>query len=162
MASFFGRKVNDLVRPGEPVMDFQPHLRAVVDKMKSGDQSQSALNAAIDQFQALAEDYRELERIMNAPVRSSHPSEVVLNLKIDPAEQAEVVANQERNRLGLGDQPVMKSSKHAGVGCRSADLLHQESSLEHRRHVRLFGRARSVHSDQWQPSPRAMPGLDAP
>ena len=41
LASFFGRKVNELVRPGEPVADFQPHLRAVVDKMKSGDQSQA-------------------------------------------------------------------------------------------------------------------------
>ena len=101
-------------------MDFQPHLRAVVDKMKSGDQSQAALNAAIDQFQALAEDYRELERIMNAPLRSSYPSEVLLNLRIDPAEQAEVVANQERNRLGLGDQPVMnlRSTLEWDVGLR--------------------------------------------
>ena len=120
LASFFGRKVNELVRPGEPVTDFQPHLRAVVDKMKTGDQSQAALNAAIDQFQALAEDYRELERIMNAPLRSSYPSEVMLNLKIDPAEQAEVVANQERNRLGLGDQPVinLRSTLEWDVGLR--------------------------------------------
>jgi len=120
LATYFGRKVNELVRPSEPVTDFQPHLRAVVDKMKMGDQSQAALNAAIDQFQALAEDYRELERIMNAPVRSSYPSEVVLNPRIDPAEQAEVVANQERNRLGLGDQPViyLRSTLEWDVGLR--------------------------------------------
>ena len=42
LASFFGRKVNELVRPGEPVTDLQPHLRAVADKMKSGDQNQVA------------------------------------------------------------------------------------------------------------------------
>jgi Zn-dependent peptidase ImmA (M78 family)/transcriptional regulator with XRE-family HTH domain len=120
LASFFGRKVNELVRPGAPVTDFQPHLRAVVDKMKSGDQSQIALNAAIDQFQALAEDYRELERIMNAPLRFSYPSELLLNPKIDPAEQAEVVASQERNRLGLGDQPVitLRSTLEWDVGLR--------------------------------------------
>ena len=35
LASFFGRKVNELVRPGEPVTDLQPHLRAVADKMKT-------------------------------------------------------------------------------------------------------------------------------
>ena len=39
LASFFGRKVNELVRPGEPVTDLQPHLRAVADKMKTGDNS---------------------------------------------------------------------------------------------------------------------------
>ena len=39
--------------------------------------------------------------------RPSYPSEIVLNLKLDAAEQAEVVANQERNRLGLGDRPLI-------------------------------------------------------
>src|SRR3954471_13908424 len=64
LASFFGRKVNELVRPGEPVTDLQPHLRAVADKMKGGEKAQTALNTAIDQFQALAEDYRDLEKVM--------------------------------------------------------------------------------------------------
>ena len=107
LASFLGRKVNELVRPSEPVTDLQLHLRAVADKMKSGDRNHGRLNAAIDQLQSLAEDYRELERMVNAPLRPGYPAEVVLNPKIDPVEQAEVVANQERNRLGLGDQPVI-------------------------------------------------------
>src|SRR5437868_3109204 len=55
LASFFGRKVNELVRSGEPVTDLQPHLRAVADRMKVAEQA--GLNAAIDQLQALAEDY---------------------------------------------------------------------------------------------------------
>ena len=48
------------------------------------------------------------------------PAEIVLNLKLDPAEQAEVVANQERNRLGLGDQPVinLRSTLEWDVGLR--------------------------------------------
>jgi transcriptional regulator with XRE-family HTH domain len=71
LASFFGRKVHELVRPGEPVTDLQPHLRAVADKMQAGEPSQTALNAAIGELQALAEDYRELERIMNARLRST-------------------------------------------------------------------------------------------
>jgi Zn-dependent peptidase ImmA (M78 family)/DNA-binding XRE family transcriptional regulator len=118
MASFFGRKVHELVRPGEPVTDLQPHLRAVADKMKSGDQT--GLNAAIDQLQALAEDYRDLERVMNAPLRSNYPPEVMLNTKIDPAEQAEVIAEQERKRLGLGDQPViyLRNTLEWDVGLR--------------------------------------------
>jgi DNA-binding XRE family transcriptional regulator len=32
LATYFGRKVSELVRPGEPVTDLQPHLRAVADK----------------------------------------------------------------------------------------------------------------------------------
>lgn len=120
LASFFGRKVNELVRPSDPVTDLQPHLRAVADKMKSGDRNHDRLNAAIDQLQSLAEDYRELERMMNAPLRPGYPAEVVLNSKIDPVEQAEVVANQERNRLGLGDQPVisLRSTLEWDVGLR--------------------------------------------
>jgi len=118
LAAFFGRKVHELVRPGEPVTGLQPHLRAVADKMKEGDQT--GLNAAIDQLQAFAEDYRELERVMNDPLRPNYPPEVVLNLKIDPAEQAEVVAEQERKRLGLGDQPVidLRSTLERHVGLR--------------------------------------------
>ena len=60
LAPFLGRTVNELVRPVEPVTDLQPHLRAVADKSKSGDQNHARLNAAIDQLQSLAEDYRKL------------------------------------------------------------------------------------------------------
>ena len=108
LAPFLGRTVNELVRPVTPVTDLQPHLRAVADKSKSGDQNHRRLNTAIDQLQSLAEDYRELERMVNAPIRPNYPGEVVLNAKIDPAEQAEVAATQERKRLGLGDQPVIR------------------------------------------------------
>lgn len=120
LSSFFARKVNELVRPGEPVTDLQSHLRAVADKMKGGDKAQTALNVAIDQLQALAEDYRELERVMSAPLRPNYPAEVVLNSRIDPVEQAEVVAEQERKRLGLGDQPViyLRKTLDRDVGLR--------------------------------------------
>ncbi len=105
LASFFGRKVHDLVRPTEPIVDLQPHLRAVAEKMKGSDKA--ALNSAIEEFQRLAEDYRELERTMNAPLRFNYPPEVTLNARIDPAEFAEGEALRERQRLGLGDQPII-------------------------------------------------------
>src|ERR1700704_3065072 len=70
LASFLGRKVHELVRPTEPVGNLQPHLRGVVDKMKGADEE--ALNAAIDALQRLAEDYRDLENLMNAPLRSNY------------------------------------------------------------------------------------------
>jgi Zn-dependent peptidase ImmA (M78 family)/transcriptional regulator with XRE-family HTH domain len=120
LASFFGRKVNELVRPGEPVTDLQPHLRAVAEKMKANDQDHGRLSAAIDQLQSLTEDYLELERMMNAPLRPNYPAEVVLSPNFDPVEQAEVAANHERNRLGLGDQPVisLRSTLEWDVGLR--------------------------------------------
>ena len=105
LAAFLGRKVHDLVRPSEPIVDLQPHLRAVAEKMKGGDEI--ALNNAIDEFQRLAEDYRELERIMNAPLRFNYPADVSLSSRIDPAEFAEGEALRERQRLGLGDQPII-------------------------------------------------------
>ena len=105
LAQLLGRTVNDLVRPGEPVTDLQPHLRAAADKVKAADQN--AMSSVIDDLQRLAEDYAELERMMNAPLQPNYPPEIRLNSRLDPAEQAEVAARQERNRLGLGDQPVI-------------------------------------------------------
>lgn len=105
LADFLGRKVNDLVRPTEPVVDLQPHLRAVAERMKGTDEA--ALQAAIADLQQLAEDYRDLERMMNAPLRFNYPAEVSLDIRIDAADLAESVAAQERQRLGLGDQPVI-------------------------------------------------------
>jgi Zn-dependent peptidase ImmA (M78 family)/DNA-binding XRE family transcriptional regulator len=118
LAPFLGRKVNDLVRPTEPVADLQPHLRAVAEKMKGTDET--ALQAAIVELQQFAEDYRDLERMMNAPLRLNYPAEVSLDSRIDPALLAESVAIQERNRLGLGDQPIifLRSTLDWDVGLR--------------------------------------------
>src|SRR6266566_6637532 len=81
LAFFLGRKVHELVRPTEPVVDLQPHLRAVAEKMKGTDAE--ALNAAIDELQRLAEDYRDLEKLMRAQLRFNYPLEVTLNPRID-------------------------------------------------------------------------------
>ncbi len=109
IANFLGRRVHELVRPGEPVMDFQTHLQAVAEKMKGkGDQE---LLAGIDEFQRLAEDYHDLEDRTKSPLRFNYPSEVNLASRIDVAQLAESIAIQERNRLGLGDQPVIHLRK---------------------------------------------------
>lgn len=118
LASFLGRKVHDLVRPGEPVIELQPHLRAVAGKMKASDEN--VLCAGIDELQRLAEDYRELERLMNAPLQFDYPPVVDLSGRIDPAQLAESVSVKERQRLGLGDQPVsnLRSLLEWDVGLR--------------------------------------------
>lgn len=118
LASFLGRKVHELVRPGEPVIELQPHLRAVAGKMKASDEN--VLYAGIDELQRLAEDYRELERLMNAPLKFDYPPVVDLSGRIDPAQLAESVSVKERQRLGLGDQPVsnLRSLLEWDVGLR--------------------------------------------
>jgi Zn-dependent peptidase ImmA (M78 family)/DNA-binding XRE family transcriptional regulator len=118
LASFLGRKVHELVRPSEPVVNLQPHLRAVAAKMK--DRDAEALDNGIEELQRLAEDYRELESLMNAPLRWNYPPEVKLDSRIDAVQLAEAVAVQERGRLGLGDQPVisLRSTLEWDVGLR--------------------------------------------
>ncbi len=70
IAKFLGRKVHELVRSGEPVTELQPHLRAVAGKMKEKDEQ--LLLSGIDELQRLAEDYRELEQLMNAPLQFNY------------------------------------------------------------------------------------------
>jgi Zn-dependent peptidase ImmA (M78 family)/DNA-binding XRE family transcriptional regulator len=105
LAAFYGRQVHELVRSSEPVVDLQPHLRAVAERMKPADSRE--LFQAIAELQQFADDYRELQRITKAPLRTNYPPEVMLTPRIDVAELAEGVAMQERQRLGLGNQPVI-------------------------------------------------------
>src|SRR5439155_16557740 len=77
LAGYFGRSAHELVRPGEPVVALQPHLRAAAERMKAGDNRQ--LLEPIAELQRFAEDYRELEELMNAPLRTNFPREVKLD-----------------------------------------------------------------------------------
>ena len=104
LASLYGRPVHDLMRPGAPLADLQPHLRAVAHQMKSDD---AELLQAISDLQAFAADYCRLEEIMNAPLRLNYPAEIHLGKHVNVVGLAEDVAIQERQRLGLGDQPVI-------------------------------------------------------
>lgn len=116
LASLYGRKVSDIVRPGEPVGDLQPHLRAVAQQMNAEDEGIAAAIAALQKF---AEDYHRLERLLNVPLRMNYPPEVQIG-RGNVIALAEDVAAQERLRLGLGDQPVVhvRSLLEAEVGLR--------------------------------------------
>ena len=116
LASLYGRKVSDIVRPGEPVGDLQPHLRAVAQQMKVED---AGIIDAISALQKFAEDYHRLESVLNIPLRMNYPPEVHLG-RSNVIGLAEDVATQERQRLGLGDQPVVhvRSLLEAEVGLR--------------------------------------------
>lgn len=117
LAAFLGRSVHELLRPGEPLVDIQPHLRAVVGRTKVDNPE---LEQAISDLQRFAEDYLRLEQIMNAPLKQNYPPEVRLSNHVNPAAFAEDVAVQERQRLGLGDQPIidLRNILEAEVGLR--------------------------------------------
>lgn len=106
LARYFGRSVHELVRPGKPVGALRPHLRAAAERLKAGYDRE--LPEAIDELQKFAEDYHWLEQEMNAPLRTNFPSEMKLDTPVDVSELAEGAATQERRRLGLGDQPVIR------------------------------------------------------
>jgi Zn-dependent peptidase ImmA (M78 family)/DNA-binding XRE family transcriptional regulator len=117
LASVYGRKVNEIVRAGEPIADLQPHLRAVAQEMKADD---SEVVQAISALQRFAEDYNRLERILNVSLRLNYPEEVKLGTHVDVVSLAEDEAIKERQRLGLGDQPViyLRSLLEVEVGLR--------------------------------------------
>lgn len=117
LAALYGRTVHELVRPGEPVASLQPHLRAVANKVEPGNEE---LDRAIDQLQLFAENYRELEELLDAPMTYNFPPEVRLTDRVNVNALAEDIAVSERNRLGLGDQPIYRLRRllESDVGLR--------------------------------------------
>ena len=117
LASLYGRSIHELVRPGEPVADLQPHLRAIASKVEPGNK---VLEGAIQKLQRFAENYCELERLMDAHISFNYPPEVRLSSRINIDVLAEDVAVNERNRLGLGDQPIYELRRllESDVGLR--------------------------------------------
>src|SRR5205085_8594396 len=90
---------------------------AVAERMQAAD---TELDQGIELLKGFGEDYRELERLMNAPLRSKLPEERTLNNVVDPVELAEDTATEERRRLGLGDQPIinLRAMLETEVGLR--------------------------------------------
>lgn len=106
LARLYGRSLHELVRSGEPVMDWQPHFRAAVAKY---DQSiiDSELNAAAEAMQRFANNYIELARMLDIALPRNYPDDVSLdNSRLSVTQLAESIAIRERQRLGLGDQPI--------------------------------------------------------
>jgi Zn-dependent peptidase ImmA (M78 family)/DNA-binding XRE family transcriptional regulator len=117
LAAFYGRTLHELVRPGVETVPLEPHLRAVIDPTsKSADE----IKTAITELERFAEDYRELERILKADPINAYPPEISLPKRGSLIDFAEDVAMRERNRLGLGNQPILKLRQmlEADVGLR--------------------------------------------
>jgi Zn-dependent peptidase ImmA (M78 family)/DNA-binding XRE family transcriptional regulator len=172
LASLYGRSVHELVRDGESVSDLQPHLRAAVgDPLTEAD----ALNGPIASMQKFAEDYCRLERLVRSPLVPNYPPEVRLG-HADPQQLAEDIADQERRRLGLGDQPVihLRTLLEVEVGLRILyeDLPSRVAGLfaysddfggviaVNRKHPAERRRATMVHEYGHLITERYKPGID--
>lgn len=103
LASLYGRTVNELVRLGEPVEDFAVQLRSTLGQRAS---EEADLSIYVAVFQRLCEDYFELERICNAPMNRKYP-EMYQIQHVEPEGAGEDIAMTERNRLGMGDGPIL-------------------------------------------------------
>ena len=118
MARLYGRSVGDFVGPREPVEDFTVQFRTAVSSAPSSD-AQQELGQAIQEFQTLCEGYLYLENLTGASLGRNYPSQYSIE-GITPEHAAEDVASAERNRLGLGDGPVLqlRETLESDVGMR--------------------------------------------
>lgn len=115
MASLYGRSVNELLRPIPVTEDFVALFRSPPGRTLESDQ----VDAAVALLQELADDYLEVERVAGAPLPRRYPPEVMVQ-RIGAEQAADSLATSERNRLGLGDGPLLELRKllETDVGLR--------------------------------------------
>ena len=104
LSRLYGREVNELVRDREVAEEFAIQFRAAIAQ---AGRHETELARAIQEFQQLCEDYLELEQLCGAPLTRNYPPPYPIE-GISPEEAAEDIASAERNRLGLGDGPVLR------------------------------------------------------
>src|ERR1035437_4652638 len=102
LAALYRRSVNELVRPGTPVLPFAVQLRATI---VNDDGMAAAIERPTWEFQRLCEDYFELERLCDARMAMNYPAERPAG-GAPPETVGEDIARRERLRLGLGDGPI--------------------------------------------------------
>ena len=103
LASCYGWSVSEFLRRSEPLPAFVVQLRAALAPHSS---VEPELRPYISDFQRLCEDYLELEHVRGAPLSRRYPPLYAMS-RTAPEDVAEDVATAERNRLGLGDGPLL-------------------------------------------------------
>lgn len=103
LAASYGRSVGELLRRGEPVEAFAVQFRAT---LAPGAPAREEFAAYQGEFQRLCEDYLALEELCRAPLPRKYPQPYDID-GTAPEIAAEDVASAERNRLGLGEGPIL-------------------------------------------------------
>jgi len=102
-ATLFGRSVNDLLRRSTPAESFVVQFRSLTTEDGT---VEATVDPIVWEFQRLCADYRELESVCKAPLPRKYPPEYDFE-GATPEQVAEDIAGAERNRLGLGDAPIL-------------------------------------------------------
>ncbi|MFO7633931.1 MAG: XRE family transcriptional regulator [Caldilinea sp.] len=102
LAQVYGQSVNDLLRDRPQLAPFASQFRS---QRIQWPEATALFDATIAEFEALCQNYLELEQLVGAPLVRHEPAEVRLE-GIDADALAESVAQSERSRLGLGDAPI--------------------------------------------------------
>ncbi|GHO98874.1 hypothetical protein KSF_089220 [Reticulibacter mediterranei] len=116
LAHAYGCQVSDFVRDRPQLEPFVVQFRASVGRTE---EDEEIITPYIDQLEHYCRYYLELEQLTQSPLRRKYPPISSLHgLKAEQA--AEIVALEERNRLGLGDGPlpVLRDILEQDVGLR--------------------------------------------
>ena len=104
LARAYGRQVGEFVRPEAPVEPFQVAFRSADLRGLADD---GPILAAIDRFEGYCRDYLALEDLTASPLAQRYPPPYTIGA-LSPEQAGESVAQEERNRLGLGDGPLLQ------------------------------------------------------
>ena len=105
LASLYGRRVSDLVGPKEPIADFAVQFRKATVQAGPNNENKE-IREAIQEFQDLCQDYLYLEQLNGVSLRPTYPPQYP-TVGTAPEVAGQDAASFERNRLGLGDGPVL-------------------------------------------------------
>ncbi|NJL87027.1 MAG: ImmA/IrrE family metallo-endopeptidase [Leptolyngbyaceae cyanobacterium SM1_1_3] len=104
LARAYGRAVSDFVRSSPVTEPFEVQFRAAYQRDR---QEEVIIHPIIQRFEELCRNYLELEKIMDAPIPRNYSQEYdMADMPIEAA--AESIATCERQRLGLGDGPILR------------------------------------------------------
>jgi len=116
LARAYGKSVSDFVRQRPIIESFEVQFRAMYRRNEA---EKVVIEPCILQLEELCQNYLELEQIMKSPLPRNYPPEYsVSGMPIEAT--AEAIANQERQRLGLGDSPIgmLRDILEISVGLR--------------------------------------------
>lgn len=104
LARLYGCQVSDFVCPRPLIESFSKRVqfRGPFSRTARDDESVAPF---IEEFEELCRDYLELEQITKLPLQRRYPPETPID-RVHLAKTAELLAQEERDRLGLGDGPL--------------------------------------------------------
>jgi len=105
LAAYYGRGLGEFLREGQPVEAFAVQLRTSLAPVPDSATEQRLAECTLE-FQLLCEDYLELERLTGSSLPRRYPPPYPISGP-NPESAGEDVAVSERNRLGLGDGPLL-------------------------------------------------------